>query len=531
MEEVNIVKEFDQLKPFLLSAQLGSYVVLPLKYKSEELDQVWLRVNGEKKEVTTANLTEQAKALLTTDHVMQVGECYEISRENFIRGLLDQEEVEKIMGFAVTDAGQDKREPEVNWEKDGFDVHSVYLYVFRTGVAFLCMGLRYSRMDVMAQICNLGSVDSQSQYYYLDNEKKSHKFSLDEKLKAFFDKVGVDIFYRRGTSMFLDAFGYNVAMIGRRFRNEDTMRQVTCNQNGMIPLAVDLEEDLTGALRYLYGMKDREQLTYSWGASVSEQAVSYIIADYNLDMEGQMKRHAEDGLPAVILALYEKFTATYLTEQAAREDTSLAEKQGLKEAMMNFQAFGTIRAMNLSKNYDTKVIYQHLLDMNGIEGSVNDLDKRLNVINEQLTELTDKRTKRLVGLAAGFCGVSMLASLMSVASALGASTTAMWAVPAVGGAVAVLGGLVALARKFHVGKLVAEQMEHLYDKLEAAKESIDQNLKERAEARAELQAEKEAEREAAEKEAIEKEAQQIIHMEEKKADVQAESETDHIMHA
>ena len=32
-QEVTIMKEFEQLKPFLLSAQLGSSVVLPLKYR------------------------------------------------------------------------------------------------------------------------------------------------------------------------------------------------------------------------------------------------------------------------------------------------------------------------------------------------------------------------------------------------------------------------------------------------------------------------------------------------------------------
>ena len=50
-QEVTIMKEFEQLKPFLLSAQLGSYVVLPLKYRKEELDQVWLKANRTGKDI------------------------------------------------------------------------------------------------------------------------------------------------------------------------------------------------------------------------------------------------------------------------------------------------------------------------------------------------------------------------------------------------------------------------------------------------------------------------------------------------
>ena len=152
-QEVTIMKEFEQLKPFLLSAQLGSYVVLPLKYRKEELDQVWLKANCEKQDITTTNLTEQAKILFKENDPMYVGVCYKFQRETFIKELLDNIEVENVMGFAVTDLDQDRIELGINWEKDGFDIHSAYLYVFETGVAFLCMGLRYSRMDAIAQIC------------------------------------------------------------------------------------------------------------------------------------------------------------------------------------------------------------------------------------------------------------------------------------------------------------------------------------------------------------------------------------------
>ena len=123
-QEVTIMKEFEQLKPFLLSAQLGSYVVLPLKYRKEELDQVWLKANCEKQDITTTNLTEQAKILFKENDPMHVGVCYKFQRETFIKELLDNIEVENVMGFAVTDLDQDRIELGINWEKDGFDIHS-----------------------------------------------------------------------------------------------------------------------------------------------------------------------------------------------------------------------------------------------------------------------------------------------------------------------------------------------------------------------------------------------------------------------
>lgn len=539
-QEVTIMKEFEQLKPFLLSAQLGSYVVLPLKYRKEELDQVWLRANCEKQDITTTNLTEQAKTLFKENDPMHVGTCYKFLRETFVKELLDNIEVENVMGFAVTDLDQERIELGINWEKDGFDIHSAYLYVFETGVAFLCMGLRYSRMDAVAQICNPGSADSQSRYFYLDNEKKTHEFSLDEKLDILFDTIGVEVFHRSGTSVFLDAFTYNLAMIGRRFRDQDTLRRVTCNQNNLLPLSTDVDEDLTGALQYLYAAQDKIHLAYNWGACVSDLAVSYVIADYNLDMEGQMKLHAEDKLPAVIIALYEKYTCQYLTEQAAMEDMKAKEKQEVKDTLMHFQAFGIVRAMNLSRNYETKVIYQHLLDMNGIEGSISDLDKKLNLLNEQLKVLTDKRNNRIMGMAVGFCEISILSSIMSIMNIFGASTTAQWAVLGTAVGLVAVGAMATLLRKMHVATAFSDNMEKLYDHIEDTKESINETLAERAEAREEAKAEKEAakaqaeaEREEAEKaaqeEAAKKEAQQIIRMEDKTA--KNDNVDDNIKHA
>lgn len=539
-QEVTIMKEFEQLKPFLLSAQLGSYVVLPLKYRKEELDQVWLKANCEKQDITTTNLTEQAKILFKENDPMHVGVCYKFQRETFIKELLDNIEVENVMGFAVTDLDQDRIELGINWEKDGFDIHSAYLYVFETGVAFLCMGLRYSRMDAIAQICNPGSADTQSRYFYLDNEKKTHEFSLDEKLDILLDTIGLEVFHRSGTSVFLDAFTYNLAMIGRRFRDLDTIRRVTCNQNNMLPLSTDVDEDMTGALQYLYAAQDKIHLAYNWGACVSDQAVSYVMADYNLNMEGQMKQHAEDKLPAVIIALYEKYTCQYLTEQAAAEDMKAKEKQEIKDILMHFQAFGVVRAMNLSRNYEIKIIYQHLLDMNGIEGSINDLDKKLNFLNEQIKDMAEKKQNHMMELVVGCCSISILSSVFMIMNLMGISAATQWVVLGTVIGIGVVGALVTMLRKTNVVSAFSENMEKLYDHFEAVKENVNETLAERAEAKEEARAVKEAaeeealaQQEAAEKAAQEevekKESQQIIHIEDKTA--KKDNIDDNIKHA
>ncbi len=66
----------------------------------------------------------------------------------------------------------------------------------------------------------------------------------------------------------------------------------------------DSEEDVD----YVYAVKTQEWGTYRWGCCVSSQTISYIMANETLDIDAEMAAQAQDGLPLLLMALYEKYT-------------------------------------------------------------------------------------------------------------------------------------------------------------------------------------------------------------------------------
>lgn len=56
-----------------------------------------------------------------------------------------------------------------------------------------------------------------------------------------------------------------------------------------------------------------------------------------------MKTQAEDGLPLVFLALYEKYTCLHFTELLSTiEKKQMFRLRNLKKKMLEFKAFGTV---------------------------------------------------------------------------------------------------------------------------------------------------------------------------------------------
>ena len=51
-----------------------------------------------------------------------------------------------------------------------------------------------------------------------------------------------------------------------------------------------------------------------WGCCVASQTISYVVAQADMDLAAEQRVQAEDGLPMVILSLYEKYTCLRFTE-------------------------------------------------------------------------------------------------------------------------------------------------------------------------------------------------------------------------
>lgn len=412
--------EFTELRPVLEKAALGAYLNIPLKYETSKLNESWLQQTAVQKDITTMDINESIKEMFNRNNHVNVGFCYEIPVEKLQAELLGETE-ESVSQFVVVNP------------KDGvqnrFWFHSAYLYIFHTQVAFLSLGIRFPNMDTLIQICNPGFADNPAEYYYLDKEERMQAFSMSDAVRKFCGKAGIDLFFDNGNNIFLENFTYTVAVVEKRFRNLETMRKITFNEHRMVQLTESVEDDSEDDVRYVYGVKNQQSQTYRWGCCISSQTISYVVADETLDIDSEMSVQAEDGLPIVMLALYEKYTCLHFTELLAVVDEKKIKRlKQLKKLMLEFQAYGTVHPANLSRWHNVKSIYMHLLETNGITDAIEDVGKKVTILNEHQKDVERTKNDTVISLITIFGAVSILASMLSIIQILAGGDSLEWMV-------------------------------------------------------------------------------------------------------
>ena len=141
-------------------------------------------------------------------------------------------------------------------------------------------------------------------------------------------------------------------------------RRLPFNLHKMMPIDAPIEDMSEEDIRYVYAVKHQTFNTYRWGCCVASQTISYVVADEAMDFATERDTQADDGLPVVLLSLYEKYTCLRFTELITHLDKG--QIKHLKNLMLKFQAFGTVAPANLSRWHNVKQIYAHLLEVNDI---------------------------------------------------------------------------------------------------------------------------------------------------------------------
>lgn len=289
--------------------------------------------------------------------------------------MIPQNPVHAGSDFAVIH--KEKQSSEIDWDKNQFQITSLHLAIFQTETAFLALGLQHSTMETLLQIRNPGYANSISKYYYKDTNGTVHEFSLDSALLSLLDKAGLQPFFQSGTSLFLEAFTYNIAVISKRFHELESIRQITLTSNDT----------------------------------------------------AEMKTQAEDGLPLVFLALYEKYTCLHFTELLSTiEKKQIFRLRNLKKKMLEFKAFGTVHPANISRWHNVKMIYQYLLETNGITEAIDDIDIKISILSEHQHAIEAHRNDTIMGLITIFGVVSILASVLSIIQILNSGHLLEWIV-------------------------------------------------------------------------------------------------------
>ena len=409
MEEMSMQKNGRQVK-------YCSFLVVPLKYDPASFVQTRLEAIGKKVPMTTMDLNENIKSMLSHTGEAAVGACYAIGCPVLVSGLCGASAAVS-QAFRVTADGQTY----------AFALTTSYLYVFHTQVAFLCLNLSFSRMEALKAVCNPGSARSSAVFAWVDSAGQARTFSLETWLQDFCASLGLRKFFDGESSFLLDAYAYMFALVPDRFDTLDEMQQFTFNLHKMMPPDAPIEDASEADIRYVYAVREQTLGTYRWGCCVSSQTISYVVADAAMDFEAERKQQAADGLPVVLLALYEKYTCLRFTELITQLDKGqIRHLKTLKKLMLQFQAFGTVTPANLSRWHNVKQIYADLLEVCDIPTAIQDISSKLNILTEHQQEIERARSETVINIITIFGIVSILASVLSIVQILSGGDAVIW---------------------------------------------------------------------------------------------------------
>ncbi len=397
--------------------QYGCFLVIPLKYDANSPVQEQIKTVGEYHPITTMDLNENIKTMLDRSNEAGVGACYTVGRAALTGQLCGETASATLKTFRVSAGGNSY----------DFDLSTSYLYVFKTQVAFLCLSLSFSRMEALMTICNPGSAHNTADFFWIDADGKEHSFSVESWLGSFCESLGLYKFFDGDSSFLLDAYCYTFALVPKRFDTLEQMQKITFNLHKMMPPDTPIEDLSEEDIRYVYAVKHQVYNSYRWGCCVSSQTISYVTADEEMDFEAQRNAQAEDGLPVVILSLYEKYTCLRFTQLMTHLDKGqLKRLKALKGLMLRFQAFGTITPANLSRWHNVKQIYAYLLEVNDISTAIQDISSKVNILAEHQQENERARSETVINIITIFGIVSILASVLSIVQILSAGDVWIW---------------------------------------------------------------------------------------------------------
>ncbi len=391
-------------------AAYGCFLIIPLKYDPDSFDRTRLEQIGSCVPITTMDLNENIKAMLAPSGEATAGRGYAISSQVLVAPLGPQ----AGQAFRVSDESG----------TFAFELSDSWLYVFHTRVAFLCLNLSFARMEALKAICNPGWAHNPATFSWLDQAGEPHSFSMEQWLSDFLTPLGLHKFFDGDSSYLLDAYAYIFAVVSRWFDELEPMRRIVFNLHKMMPLDAPMEDTAEEDIRYVYAAKNQDMNAYRWGCCVTSQTISYVVADEAMDFAAQREAQAADGLPVVLLSLYEKYTCLRFTELITR--MKKAQIRELKDLMLNFQAFGTVTPANLSRWHNVKQIYANLLEVNDIPAAIQDISVKLNILTAHQEAIERARSETVINLITLFGIVSILASVLSIVQILAEGNLLIW---------------------------------------------------------------------------------------------------------
>jgi hypothetical protein len=394
----------------------GGFLIIPLKYLGDSFSCRQLNEKCPRIQLTTMDINENVKAMLNAEGTASIGSVHRVPRKLLLQAVTP--EAEAITQFQVT-------EDQEHFYH--FQLEDSVLYRFQTEVAFLCLRLTFDQILALQAICCPGFAQSTSVFYWLDEQGQKHEFDLDEWLERFCKELQLHRFFEGSARLLLEAYTYALAVVPDVFHRLEEIQRITLNLHQMIPLDMETEDYSEEDVRFVYAVKNLELNGYRWGCCVTSQTCGYVSANPKLDLKSELDDQQNDGLPVIVLALYEKYTCLRFTQSLAQHaQRNGGYLQNLKKQMLEFRAYGTVSPANLSRWHNVKQIYAAVLELNDVHSAVEEISTKLNIVTEHQQEMVRNRNETIINIITIFGIVSIVASVLSIVQILSDGNPVFW---------------------------------------------------------------------------------------------------------
>ena len=376
--------EFELMQKEIQKAKLGGILILPLRFQNKEAIMRYFETAGIKgRGIRTPDVTATIKAMFNPANESAFLHIYDLPARWLER---------RVPGDGCYYVRPRKEQMKTPDAACAFSFADAQFWLF-PNVAFLCVWLYLSNAQQLDTIINHGHVESLSKYYSLRNGELE-AFELEDVLLSALGEIGASPFYMdpaKHKTLFTEAVILALALFGedakKAFKEIETLRDISFSLIKMAALDKRIDDPALQDTRFVYGAKDPENGTHSWGCSTGLQGIGFVRNKAGASIEEGLTEQFEDTLPLALLALYQKFTCLSFAERVTEQHNDNGKKLlALQKDMLEFKAYGTVPIASISRWGNVQEIYRQLMETNGVPDAIESIDDKLKVLSERRNE-------------------------------------------------------------------------------------------------------------------------------------------------
>ena len=312
-----------------------------------------------------------------------------------------------------------------------FSIDKVYLYVFNTGVAFICLSINYKDIAVMREIYDpaFARLVNTKSFFCSTNKDNFEVFCFKDYIDSILkniNKTKLQFFYPvEKDTVFSESYIANIAVIPNRISSSEQIKKMAyCLSRMHSPYSEGFQSSLYEG-NDIFTLPKLSKDSYQWCTCVGDSCLARVRGEDTL--ERQIRDFRNNSLTLILLALYQKYSCLHFGN-LLRKNVSEKTKSfsTLQNALIDFKAFGVISAGSISKVDIIRKYYTQLLTTFGVTDVLGEIDTKLSVISEHEKDKNESKINSITLILAILSIVSISADMDTIVKSIFDENVSTW---------------------------------------------------------------------------------------------------------